>query len=103
VKAKSGLMRLRRDAVQVAEAVMVAVLWLLLSGQELGRGLVRRRATLAHRSRAQSTIEVLIAMAVLGVIGLGVWRLIGPAIMAKASGVVTDLNTAGSGTSGTGG
>ena len=42
-------------------------------------------------------------MAVLGVLGLAVWRVIGPAVMAKATGVATDLQTSGTGATGTGG
>ena len=101
---KSALVRLRHDAALVAEAVAVFALWLFLSTQALGRGLVVRLVTVSRsRSRAQSTIEILIAMAVLGVIGLGVWRIIGPAILAKATGVATELQTSGTGPTGTGG
>jgi len=101
---KSALVRLRHDAALVAEAVALFALWLFLSAQALGQGLVVRLGTVSRsRSRAQATMEILIAMAVLGVIGLGVWKIIGPAIIAKATGVATDLQTSGTGTTGTGG
>jgi hypothetical protein len=88
----------------VAEAVAVFALWLFLSAQALGQSMVVRLGALPRsRSRAQSTIEIIIAMAVLGVLGLAVWRVIGPAVMAKAAGVANDLQTSGTGATGTGG
>ena len=89
--------QVRQAVERVATATMIALLWLLLSLQALGTWLLVPR-----RQRAQTTVEILIGMAVVAVIALAVWRLIGPAIVAKANAVVTDLNTAGTGPTGTG-
>ena len=94
---------MRQAAGQALEAGTLAMLWLLLSVQELSQWLLGRWLLVPRRQRAQGTIEILIAMAVLGVLALAVWRVIGPAVMAKATGVATDLNTSGTGLTGTGG
>jgi hypothetical protein len=86
-----------RAAAQAAETGMLALLWLLLSLQALEQWLVGRR-----RQRAQNTVEIAIGMAVVAVLALAVWKVIGPAVLAKANAVATDLTQAGSGTTGTG-
>jgi hypothetical protein len=95
---------MRQTAAEVGEAAMVSMLWLMLSMQAVCQWLFGGQWLLApRRQRAQGTIEILIAMAVLGVLALAVWRVIGPAVMTRANGIATDLNTAGSGATGTGG
>jgi hypothetical protein len=102
VKAGSGVVRVQKIVAVVIEAVVFATLWALLSVEAGVHWLVGRRATLAQRSRAQATTEIVIGMAILGVIGLAVWRVIGPAILAKANGIAIDLQTSGTGATGTG-
>jgi hypothetical protein len=92
--------RLRRAAAQLSEAAMLAMLWLMLTVQAVVQWFVGYYPM--RRQRAQSTIEIVIGMAVLAVLALAVWKVIGPAITAKANGIATDLNTSGTGPTGTG-
>ena len=93
--------RLRRAAAQLSEAAMLAILWLMLAVQAVVQWLFGYYP-MRRRQRAQSTIEIVIGMAVLAVLALAVWKVIGPAITAKANGIATDLNTSGTGPTGTG-
>ena len=101
--AKGLAVRLRRDAAGAIDALIVAGLWLTLSTQALGQWLMAQLGAMRlSRARGQGTLEILIGMAVLGVLALAVWRLIGPALIARATGVATDLQTSGTGPMGTG-
>ncbi len=100
--ARRTFVQLRQAAGQIAESVIVATLWLVLGVQAIAEWLVTRWLAVPRRQHAQGTIEILIAMAVLGVLALAVWRVIGPAVMDKATGVATDLQTSGTGPTGTG-
>jgi hypothetical protein len=102
VRATRGMIQVRRIGARVGEAILFAALWALLSVEDLVHWLVSRRDALPYRSRAQATTEIVIGMAVLGVIALAVWRVLGPAIMTRANGIATDLQTAGTGATGTG-
>jgi hypothetical protein len=100
MNADSTFTRVRQGAAQLTEAAMLASLWLMLTVQAVAQWLVGYYPT--RRQRAQSTIEIVIGMAVLAVLALAVWKVIGPAITAKANGIATDLNTSGTGPTGTG-
>ena len=102
IDSSGRVMLVRRAAAQVADSAMLAMLWLILSLQAFAQWLVGYYPTLRQRQRAQSTIEIVIGMAVLAVLALAVWRVIGPAVIAKANGITTDLNTSGTGATGTG-
>ena len=95
--------QVREVAKRIAEAAMLAMVWSMLSVQALGQWLIGRSLLVPRRQRAQGTLEIIIAMAVLGVLALSVWKLIGPAVLIKAGAVAQDLQTSGSGTNGTGG
>ncbi len=99
---QGGMERLRRDAALVVDALLVVSLWLVLSAQAMGPWLVGRLMARPRRQPAQATIEIIIAMAVLGVLALGVWKIIGPTVLNRATGISTDLQNAGTGTTGTG-
>jgi hypothetical protein len=103
IDSSGRVMQVQRAAAQVADATMLGLLWLILSLQALARWTVGYYPTLRQRQRAQSTIEIVIGMAVLAVLALAVWKIIGPAVTAKASGIATELNTSGTGATGTGG
>ena len=90
--------QVREVAQRIAEAAMLAMVWSMLGVQALGQWLIGRSLLVPRRQRAQGTLEIIIAMAVLGVLALSVWKLIGPAVIAKASAVAQDLQTSGSGT-----
>ena len=91
-----------RAVAQAANTAMFSLLWLALSLQALVHLLVGYCPTWRQRQRAQSTIELVIGMAVLTVLALAVWKVVGPAVTAKANSIVTDLNTSGTGVTGTG-
>lgn len=88
---------MRRAAAQAAETAVLAMLWLTLSLQACEQWLVGRQ-----RQRAQNTVEIAIGMAVVAVLALAVWKVIGPAVLAKANEVASSLNQAGTGPTGTG-
>src|SRR5579859_3293085 len=94
--------QVRRATAQLADAAVLATLWLMLSVQAAAQWLIGYYPSRWQRQRAQSTIEIVIGMAVLAVLALAVWRVIGPAVIAKANGITTDLNTSGTGATGTG-
>jgi len=94
--------QVREVAQRIAEIAMLAIVWSTLSMQALGQRLIGRSLLVPRRQRAQGTLEIIIAMAVLGVLALAVWKIIGPAVIAKANAVGGDLNTSGTGATGTG-
>jgi len=91
-----------RAAAQMADAAMLAMLWLMLSAQALVQWNVGDYPRWRQRQRAQSTVEIVVSMAVLAVLALAVWKVIGPAVMAKVNGIATGVNTSGTGATGTG-
>src|SRR2546425_12689902 len=102
IDSSGRVMLVRRAAAQVADTAMLAMLWLILSLQAFAQWLVGYYPTLRQRQRAQSTIEIVIGMAGLAVLALAGWGGIGPAGIAQANGITTDLNTSGPRAPGTG-
>ncbi|MDQ6675372.1 MAG: hypothetical protein M3069_32345 [Chloroflexota bacterium] len=102
IDSSQRLIQVRRAATQAAEAATLAMLWLMLSVLALMQWNIGDYPRWRQRQRAQSTIEIVVSMAVLAVLALAVWKVIGPAVMAKVNGIATGINTPGTGATGTG-